>query len=217
MLDAADWTLPDPPHDDPPHDDPPHDDLPHDDPPACGEPRRAPYRLLALAAVAVAALVTAVVLLPGWGTPTGKGTQPGSTPTRTGTAETVTPARTGTAEAVAPAAGASSGGIPAGTAGRAVSLGTRVPPTGTVALGVGEVHRYDLVLADGDGLYLQGEADCGAHLLPWTLVRRGGGTVAAANLTCERYGPLQLAAGGYELRIGGPGVEGSYALRLIRA
>jgi hypothetical protein len=164
--------------------------------------------------------VTAIVLLPGGGTPTSNGARPGSTPTGTGTVAptgtgTVAPARTGTAEAVAPA---SSEGGPAGTAGREISLGTRVPATGTVALGVGEVHRYNLALADGGDLYLQGVAeDCDAHLLPWTLVRRGGGKVAGANLTCERYGPLQLVAGDYELRIGGPGVEGRYALRLIRA
>ncbi|RSM68265.1 hypothetical protein DMB66_13880 [Actinoplanes sp. ATCC 53533] len=151
MLDAADWTLPDPPP---------------DDAPARGEPRRIPYRLLALAAAAVAALVTAIVLFPGGGTPTGSGAQSGGTPTGTGTAEPVTPLRTGTTGTVpptaragsggSPAAHAGSGGSPAGTAGRGISLGTRVPRTGTVALGIGEVHRYDLVLADGDGLYLQG-------------------------------------------------------------
>ena len=49
-------------------------------------------------------------------------------------------------------------------------------------------------------------------------MRRGGGTVAGpVNLTCGQYGPLQLAAGEYELRIGAPGVEGRYALQLTRA
>jgi len=202
MLDAADWTLP-----------------PPGVAPTRSEPRRIPYRSLALAAAAVAALVTAIVLLPGGGTPTSNGARSGSTPTGTGTG-TVAPARTGTAETVAPAARASSEGSPAGTAGRGISLDTRVPATGTVALGVGEMHSYDLVLPDGGGpylLYLQGVADdCDAHLLPWTLVRRGGGKVTGANLTCAPYGPIQLTAGGYELRIGGPGVEGRYALQLNR-
>jgi hypothetical protein len=203
MLDAADWTLP---------------DTSHDAAQTRSEPRRIPYRLLALAAVAVAALVTALLMLPDRGTPSSNGAQPGGMPTGTGTAGMVTPAGTGTAGTVTPAARASSGRSPAGTAGRGISLDARVPETGTVALGVGEVHRYDLVLAGDGGLYVQGVAeDCSAHLLPWTLVRRSGGTVAGANLTCDPDGPFQLAAGVYELRVGGPGVEGSYALRLIRA
>jgi hypothetical protein len=93
-----------------------------------------------------------------------------------------------------------------------------VPATGTATLGVGEEHRYDLVLTSSGSFWLEGVGeDCAAHLLPWTLVRRGGGTVTSANLTCERYGPLQLEAGSYELRVGRPGIEGRYALQLIRA
>jgi serine/threonine protein kinase len=199
LMAAADWTLP---------------DTPHDAAPTVREPRRIPYRLLALAAVAVVVLVTALVLLPERGTPENDGAKPGVTPTHTATARTVTPA----ARVSSGGSPASSGGSPAGTAGRGITLDVRVPETGTAVLGVGEVHRYNLVLASGGRVYLQGVAeDCGAHLLPWTLVRRSGGTVAGENLTCGRYGPLQLVAGEYELRIGGPGVEGPYALRLIRA
>lgn len=122
-----------------------------------------------------------------------------------------------TAATATPTTRASSGAGPASTAGgTSISLDARVPETGTAVLDVGEVHRYDLALAGDGRVYLQGVEDCGAHLLPWALVRRGGGTVASANLTCERYGPLLLAAGVYELRVGGPGVEGRYALQLIR-
>jgi serine/threonine protein kinase len=204
MLDAADWTLP---------------DTRHDDPPTRIEPRRIPYRLLALAAVAAAALVTAIVLLPGVGSPTSSGVPPSSAPavSVTVTRETAVPTRTGTAAPVAPVPRASSGANPAGTDGRAISVGTRVPATGTATLGVGEVHTYDLALTGRVSFWLQGVGeDCAAHLLPWTLVH-GGGTVTSANLTCDRYGPLQLDAGDYELRVGGAGIEGRYALQLIRA
>jgi len=198
ILDAADWTLV---------------DTPDDVAPTRGTPPRLPYRLLALAAVAVVAVVAALLLLPNLGEPGDNGAQP-STPTQAGTTGTVTPA----ARASSGGSPAGTGGSPTSTAGRGISLDVRVPETGAAVLGVGEVHRYNLVLASGGRVYLQGVAeDCSAHLLPWTLVRRGGGTVAGANLTCERYGPLQLAAGEYELRVGGPGVEGRYALRLVRA
>jgi predicted Ser/Thr protein kinase len=199
LLDAAGWTLL---------------DTPHDAAPARREPRRIPYQWLALAGIALAGLVTALLLLPGLGRPgNDDGAQPGPTPTRTPTATTAT---------ATPAARTSTGGSPAGTAGSPagtrISLDVRVPETGTAGLGIGEVDSYDLVLTSGGRVYLQGVAeDCGKHLLPWTLVRRNGGTVTGANLTCEQYGPFQLEAGEYVLRVGGPGVEGRYALRLIRA
>jgi serine/threonine protein kinase len=186
LLDAADWTLP---------------ETRPETAPTRRLPRRIPYRLLAVAAVAVAALVAAVVLLPGLDKPGNNGAQPSGTPARTGTTGT-------TGAVITPTTRATSGG-------RAIALGDRVPATGTAVLGLGEVHRYDLVLPADARLYLQGVADCTAHLLPWTLVRRGGGTVAAENLTCTRYGPIPLTAGDYELRIGRPGLEGRYALRLI--
>ncbi|MEH1127839.1 serine/threonine-protein kinase [Micromonospora sp. CPCC 206061] len=205
MLDATDWTLP---------------DAPHDAAPSRGERRRIPYRSLALAAVAVATLVTALTLLPGLGTPGNDGAQPGPTPTGTVTAGTATPANSASSGGSPASPGgsrATAGASPAGTAGRSISLDVRVPESGTAVLGIGEVDRYHLVLVSGSRVYLQGVAEnCGAHLLPWTLVR-GGRTVAGANLTCGRHGPLQLDAGDYELRVGGPGVDGRYALRLIRA
>jgi serine/threonine protein kinase len=200
MLDEAGWTLP---------------DTAHDVAPTRVERRRIPYRWLALVLIAVAALVTAVVLLPGGDPSRNNNAQPDSA--KTGGAQTsAVPARTGTA---GPAGRPSSAGSPAtATADPAIRLDTRVPATGTAVLGIGEVHRYDVVLAADSRVYLQAVADdCAAHLLPWTLVRRGGGTVAGANLTCQRYGPLQLPAGQYELRVGRPGVEGRYALQLIRA
>jgi hypothetical protein len=206
MLDAADWTLP---------------DTQHDAAPTRTEPRRIPYRLLALVAAAVAALVTTLVLIPNVGRPGDNGAQPSGTPTPIGTVGTVTPAARGGSDASSTGTGrspAGAGASPAGTAGVGISLDARVPATGTAVLGVGEVHRYDLVLASGGQVYLQGvEKNCSAHLLPWTLRHRGGGTIAGDNLTCKRYGPLQLDAGEYTLVVGGPGVEGRYALRLIRA
>jgi len=199
MLDAAGWTLP---------------DTAPGVAPTRVEPRRRPYRLVALAAVVVAAVVAAVILLPGRDTPRNNGALPG--PTSGGSHGTS--AASGGSPATAAASAASAGG-PAGPDGRRISLGARVPASGTATLGVGEVHRYDLVLAGDSRVYLQGDPEvCATHQVPWTLVRRGGGTVAGpVNLTCGQYGPLQLAAGEYELRIGAPGVEGRYALQLTRA
>jgi len=201
LLDAADWTLPDPRS---------------DVAPTRVEPRRIPYRLLAvaLAAVVIAGVATAMLLLPGRDAPDSKG----ATPPSAGTSARGTPAAGATPGPTGGATPGSTGGATPGPSGSRINLDTRVPATGSATLGVGQTHQYDLVLATGGRIYLQGVADdCDAHLLPWTLERRGGGTVAGANLSCERYGPLQLEAGGYELRIGGPRVEGRYALLLTRA
>ncbi|GLI01476.1 hypothetical protein Pa4123_67520 [Phytohabitans aurantiacus] len=205
ILGATDWTLVD------------------TEAPARGERRRIPYRMLALVALALAAVVTAVVLLPGLGKPEGEGdgAQPSSTPTVNGTVakDTLAPSASSDASPATSDNGpASPDKSPTASTGRGINLDVRVPEKGTATLGIGEVDTYDLVLTSGGRVYLQGVAeDCAAHQLPWTLTRRGGGTVASDNLTCARYGPLQLDAGRYELRIGGPGVEGHYAFRLIRA
>jgi hypothetical protein len=203
MLDAAGWTLP---------------DTAPGVAPTRVAPRWRPYRLLALAAVVVAALTAGLILLPDRDGPRNNGARPGGTP-KTGIARTVAPTASGGSPAASgadPAGTGASGGNPGG---RGINLDTRVPATGTAALRFGEMHGYDLVLAADSRVYLRGDAEaCAAHQVPWTLTRRGGGVVAGpVNLTCAQYGPLSLTAGAYELRVGGPGVEGRYALWLTRA
>jgi predicted Ser/Thr protein kinase len=109
-----------------------------------------------------------------------------------------------------PAAG---GSAPAAAgAGTPVAIGARVPAQGTVRLGVGEIRQYRLRLDAARDVYLEGEV-C-ADLVPWQLFRAGGGLVSDGLLGCRQFGPLTLAAGDYDLRVGGRGVEGRYAFTL---
>jgi hypothetical protein len=94
----------------------------------------------------------------------------------------------------------------------AVAIGARVPAQGTVRLGVGEIRQYRLRLDAAREVYLEGEV-C-ADLVPWRLFRAGGGLVSDGLLGCRQFGPLTLAAGDYDLRVGGRGVEGRYAFTL---
>ena len=112
-------------------------------------------------------------------------------PRPSGAQTSAAPARTGTA---GPVDRPGSGGSPAAAAGPGIRLGTRVPATGTAVLGIGEVHRYDVVLAAAAASTCRPSP----RIAPPTCCRgrwsaRGGGTVAGANLTCQRYGPLKLA------------------------
>jgi hypothetical protein len=94
-----------------------------------------------------------------------------------------------------------------------VLLDDRLPPTGFVTLGVGEVHRYRFQLSAPEDVYLQG-IECN-HQLPVVLARVGGNVVANVQLGCRTEGPYQLAAGDYVLRFGAEGVGGRYAFRLL--
>lgn len=95
------------------------------------------------------------------------------------------------------------------------ALGERYPPAGFTSLSRGQVHRYTFVVAAGQSLYLEGMAQGCAHLMPFTIVDSADAHVASGDLGCGSYGPISLTRGGpYELRVGGPGVDGSYALRV---
>ena len=118
-----------------------------------------------------------------------------------------------------PAASASAGSAPAsagsGTAGAipAITIGLRVPGQGVISLGVGELRRYRLHLDADRNVYVTGYA-C-SDLVPWQLFHSDGGLVGSNTLGCRQSGPYALDAGDYELRVGGPGVDGKYALKLV--
>jgi hypothetical protein len=177
-------------------------------------------RVRALGAATVAALVfVAALLLFDPETPD-EGARPGGSPGASapagGAAEEPTHDPT---ETPGDTPGDTPGGgpdAPAGAGPRPIALGDRVPASGFAKLGVGQVHRYRIRLSAESTIFLEGHAEGCAHLLPWALAGPGGGTVADGELSCRTDGPLGLAAGDYELRVGGPGVEGRYAFRLFR-
>jgi hypothetical protein len=96
-----------------------------------------------------------------------------------------------------------------------IALGERYPAAGFVGLSPGETHRYTFVVDAGQSLYLEGMAQGCAHLMPFTILDSADAQVASGELGCGSYGPISVTRGGpYELRVGGPGVDGSYALRV---
>jgi predicted Ser/Thr protein kinase len=181
--------------------------------PPAGRRRRA---LLGVAAVGlVAAIVAAVVMqADGKDDPGRIGASPSASsrfaaepgPTPASAEPGSTPASAGSG----PSAGTTPG--PAG-AGAAIAIGVRVPAQGVIVLGIGEIRRYRLHLDAPRDIYLEG--DVCADLVPWQLFRAGGGLVSSGGLGCVQSGPWALPAGDYELRVGGDGVEGKYALTLV--
>jgi hypothetical protein len=98
---------------------------------------------------------------------------------------------------------------------QAIVLGERFPPAGFAVLRPGQVDRYTFVVDAERSLYLEGTTQNCAHLLPFTLIDSVDSQVAAGTIGCGSYGPISVSRGGpYELRLGGPGVDGSYALRV---
>ncbi|GIG04854.1 serine/threonine-protein kinase [Catellatospora coxensis] len=173
---------------------------------AAGRSRRTPA-LLATAAVAVAA-VAAVALRGSLGADPADG-RLGATPaTSTGRLPSA-PGGPAASPSARPQAAASSG---SGTeqAPRPISLGERVPEQGSLSVGIGETTRYRLHLATARSVYLTGH-ECN-DLVPWQLSRADGTAVVSAKLACRQFGPYTLPAGDYDLRIGGRGVGGKYAL-----
>jgi hypothetical protein len=129
------------------------------------------------------------------------------------------PSATGPAPAVSPdptdgAGGEPDGEEPDGADAQSVALGARVPATGVITLEPGAVHRYRLELAADQEVYLEEMVENCAHQLPWTLTDGEGVTVANGRMFCGTFGPVSLAAGRYELRIGGDNVDGRYAFQL---
>jgi hypothetical protein len=129
------------------------------------------------------------------------------------------PSATGPAPAVSPdptdgAGGEPDGEEPDGADAQSVALGARVPAAGVITLEPGAVHRYRLELAADQEVYLEEMVENCAHQLPWTLTDGEGVTVANGRMFCGTFGPVSLAAGRYELRIGGDNVDGRYAFQL---
>jgi serine/threonine protein kinase len=172
----------------------------------------------ALAAATVAALLLVAVLL-WWPDPGGDGNGSQPRPSASAIPGTVAPT-SGEPDIEGPVVdepdieGPDRDG-PAGDGPERIVLGARVPTTGVGTVGVGEVHRYVITIPAAGPVYLNGDVDACAHLVPWRLSGPAG-PVADGRLGCEQYGPMRLAAGEYELAIGGEGVEGDYAFTVVR-
>jgi hypothetical protein len=157
-------------------------------------------RVLLAAAGLVAAVVTALALH-------------GTTPGGPGGANPGRGASTPPASHAPSTAPPSTGGPAATGAATAISFGVRVPAQGVISLGVGEVRHYLLHLTAARDVSVTGYA-C-SDLVPWQLIHTDGGQAAATgDLSCRTTGPYHLSAGDYELRVGGRGVDGKYALKL---
>ncbi|GIF63838.1 hypothetical protein Ais01nite_18730 [Asanoa ishikariensis] len=92
-----------------------------------------------------------------------------------------------------------------------IELGARLPAQGLVALGVGERRAYRLHVDTAVDVYVTGES-C-SDLVPWGLFNSERGIVSSGTL-CGQRGPYALTPGDYELRVGGDGVGGKFAVRL---
>lgn len=166
-----------------------------------GRSRRA-RALVATAAVGVAVTVVAATALHGTWREDPGGARPGD-----GTA-TSAPASLPTTShaATAPTGAGTAETLPT------ITVGDRVPPQGSLSVGIGDVVRYRLRLATARSIYLTG-LTCNDPV-PWRLSHAGGAAIVYGTLGCRQFGPYTLAAGDYDLQIGGQGVGGKYALKL---
>lgn len=180
-------------------------DRPVVDRPPGGSRRR--RTLFAVTAAALVAAVATAVALSGQG-PEDPGDARGGSPTVTTSGGRSTPSGVPSDGRSTPSTveAGSDGAVP-------IALGSRVPPEGVVELGVGDTRRYRLRLDAPHDLYLTGHV-C-SDLVPWGLFRvEGGRKVVGDTLGCRKTGPYTLAAGEYELRVGGEGVDATYALTI---
>ncbi len=160
----------------------------------------------ALAAAALAAVVVVAASQGWWGGDPG-GQTPGGDPSVSASAgQPSTPAGR-----VSTPAGQRTPSV-GGSGLQPITIGVRVPEQGEVSLGFEKTRSYLLHLDTDRRLYLTGYV-C-RDLVPWQLFHLGGARVAGENLGCLQYGPLTLRAGDYELRLGGDGFEGSFALKV---
>jgi hypothetical protein len=94
-----------------------------------------------------------------------------------------------------------------------VRAGVRVPRIGYVTLVAGQVLGYRFTAPAGARLYLRGDTEACADVVPWWVTAPDGHTVARSSMACDTYGPFPLSAGGrYELHVGG--ADGSFAFQL---
>jgi len=96
-----------------------------------------------------------------------------------------------------------------------ISFGSRVPASGFVTLGIGEVHRYRFRLTAAGAVTLRGLVESCAHLIRWAITKPDGSVVVpGGQMSCRTDGPIPLPAGDYVLRLGDDNVGGRYAFQL---
>ncbi|MBB5873669.1 putative Ser/Thr protein kinase [Allocatelliglobosispora scoriae] len=176
-------------------------------------PARRSWQRVLVPAVAVVLAVAAVVL---WGSLRDRTDDRG---TPGGDASASASAGPGASAPGGPSASGPVGSVPpstgSGTVGAAapIAIGVRVPQRGAISLGVGEVRRYRLHLDAERKVYVTG--DVCSDLVPWRLSYPDGRPIGSNTLGCRQSGPYALPAGDYDLFVGGPGVDGKYALTIV--
>jgi serine/threonine protein kinase len=171
------------------------------------------WRRRALLAVAAVALVVVAIVLTvkggGDGSPDGAGNPSGAASASvSATSTTASPP----ASADPPGAGPVASDDQESTdAWPTIVVDHRVPATGSISLGVGDIRHYRLHLDQRLDMFVTGDS-C-SDLVRWQLFHLNAGAVGDGNL-CGQRGPFTLEAGDYELRVGALRVGGKYSFTL---